>query len=118
MSIFIGAAIVTALLFAASYFVMTFPVFAVARKSGYRKAWLAWIPGLQSLVLMDLKHGAPIQLLPNWTRKDRFVTGLAYCVGRVIAPYVLLLIPVVNVVALFLPVVPVAHRVCRLSTPQ
>ena len=31
MSIFIGAAIVTALLFAASYFVMTFPVFAYTR---------------------------------------------------------------------------------------
>lgn len=108
MYIFIGAAIVAALLFLASYFVMTIPVFVIARKAGYRKAWLAWIPGLQSLVLMDLKHGAPIQLLPNWTLRDRFTTGLLYCIGKVVAPFVLLFIPVVNVITLFLPVVPAA----------
>lgn len=93
------------LICAACYFLLAFPTYKIAQKAGYDKAWLAWIPGMDTLVLMDLKHGAPITLLPNWTLEDRFVTGLIFCLGRIFAPGILCYIPVVGWICACLPVV-------------
>lgn len=70
------------LLSVAAYLLAAIPTYKIATNAGYDKAWIAWIPGAQTLVLMDLKHGESITILPDWTLEDRFTTGLIFCVAK------------------------------------